>query len=200
MTLWQLGKKQMDSDLSYLFNKETICNFSFELEHDYKWWLNLRKKTLISVFASFCIILIIGLIICLLQIWWNQSHPVTIYTVYWFVFGGIMVWCAYGLLMCFMIVWEASFFHKTLLTLFPLFKQAVNQGYLSADVQQYPDVVKMAFYTENPATWRMNNPSSRFTIVMPVFGIVAILSQVKQYQAKYCNLNQNTDENKLPTK
>ena len=179
----------MDSDLSYLFNKEKICHFSFELKHDYKWWLNFRKKILISIFTSFAFIFILGLIICLLQIWWDKSHPVTIYTCYWFVFGGIMTWCGYAILLVIVFVWQAFVFHKALSILFPIFKYAVKEGYLSADSNQYPDVIKMAFYTENPMAWRMNNPNSRFLIVMPVFGIAAILTQVKKYQVKYCSIN-----------
>ena len=34
----------------------------------------------------------------------------------------------------------------------------------------------------------MNNPNSRFKYVMPLFGLVAILSAIKDYQAKYCNV------------
>lgn len=179
----------MDADLSYLFNKEKICNFSFELKHDYKWWLRFRKNILISVFVSYTFIFIIGLIICLLQIWWDQSHPVTINTVCWFVFGGIMVWFGYAIILIFVFIWQAFIFHKTLETLYPCFKQAVKAGYLCANPMQYPEIIRMAFYTENPMVWRLNYPNSRFLIVMPVFGIVAILTQVKQYQAKYCAVN-----------
>ena len=195
MTVWQLGKKQMEQDLSYLFNKETICNFHFVLKHDYWWWIKFRKNTMIGVIVSFVFCMIIGLIICLLQIWWDQSHPVTISTVYGFVAGGLIFWCCYAFILCIAFVAQAYYIHKALLEIFPYFKQAVKQGYLCSDETKYPEVVQMAFYADDPIKWRMYHPQSRFKYVMPLFGLVAILSQVKEYQSKYCPVNQDSKNN-----
>ena len=84
----------MDQDLSYLFNKGKICEFQFTLQHDYKWWIKWRKNLLTGIFTSFVLIMIVGLIICLLQIWWDESHPVTINTTYNFVLAGMIFWFA----------------------------------------------------------------------------------------------------------
>ena len=113
---------------------------------------------MIGVIVSFVFCMIIGLIICLLQIWWDQSHPVTINTLYDFVAGGLIFWCCYAFILCIVFVAQAYYMHQALLEVFPYFRQAVKQRYLCSDETKYPEVVQMAFYADNPIKWRMYHP------------------------------------------
>ena len=194
MTPWQWAKPQMEQDLSYLFNKETICNFQFPLKHDYKWWVKFRKNMLIGVFVSFVLCMIIGLIICLLQIWWDKSHPITIYSTYGFVWGGIIFWCCCAFIYAIIFFLQTNYMTKQIMQLFPYFKQGVLQGYLSNDENKYPQVIQSIFYANN-SMGPMVRGSSGFRNAMSLYGLVAIMSQVKEYQSKYCSVNHNNGNN-----
>ena len=206
-TLWKLAKEQMLQDHSNLFNKDTICNFHFELKHHLKWWLKIRKWNLIGIWTSFSIFFVIGLIVCLLQIWYNKEHPTTNEFVNpnyndvgivtgRFIAVGIAIWCGYGVILCCYWCYIAVWFTKTSRTLFNIFSQGVREGYLCSDETKYPDVIRMAFYyNDGTMRWRMNNPNSRFQYVMPLFGLVALLSSIKDYQAKYCKVPTQNNNN-----
>ena len=195
MSMWSIAKQQMDQDLSYLFNKDKICEFQFSLQHDYKWWIKWRKNLLTGIFTSFVLIMIIGLIICLLQIWWDESHPVTINTTYNFVLAGMIFWCACTFIYVVIFLWQANYMRKAWNALLPYFAKGVREGYLCPDETQYPEVIRMAFYGNDTMSWRMHNPQSRFQYSMPIFGTIALFSQIKDYQAKYCPVNHNNQSN-----
>ena len=206
-TLWKLAVSQMTQDHTYLFNKDTICNFHFELKHDLKWWLKVRKWNWIGIWTSFSIFFIVGLIVCLLQIWYNKEHPYTnefvnpnyegTFVTGRFICAGIVIWLFYMLFAIIYGVYIMHWFNKTNKMLFPFFSNAVREGYLCSDESKYPDVIRMAFYyNDGTLRWRMNNPTSRFQYVMPLYGLVAILSSIKDYQAKYCNVPQLDNQSK----
>lgn len=198
-TLWKLAVSQMQQDHSDLFNKDTICNLHFELKHNVQWWLKVRKWNFNAIWISFSIFFIVGLVVCLLQIWYNKEHPYTNefanhnydeggLVTGRFVCAGILIWCFYwiiiGIYACYIPFW----FNKKNKYLFDIFLNAVRQGYLCPDETKYPDVIRMAFYYNDTIKWRMNNPNSRFKYLMPLFGLVTILSAIKDYQVKYCHV------------
>ena len=207
LTLSKLAVLQLTQDLTYLLNKDKICNLHFTLKHNLQWWLKLRKWNLIWIYSSFAIFFIIGLIICLLQLWYNKEHPYTnqfanpnddhgIITGR-FVCAGLCIWGFYFIILICYTGLISFKFPKITKNYFDIFATAVKEGYLCNDETKYPDVIRMAFYyNDGTMRWRMNNPDSRFKYVMPLWGLVAILSCVKDYQAKYCNVPQLDNQSK----
>ena len=71
---WGLATNEMKQDLSPLFNKDTICNFDFELKHRFEWWIKIKKlnrKWMLIFLGVFCLV---GIIISLIQFGYPASN------------------------------------------------------------------------------------------------------------------------------
>ena len=71
----------------------------------------------------------------------------------------------------------------------PLFMKAVNEGYLTNNLNLYPEIVQALFY-HSKLEWLAYHPDASFKnpIAVYPYALATIFSWIKNYQQKYCNI------------
>ena len=186
--LWDTIKQDMNKDYSYLFNKDKICSFQFELKHDVKWWIKYRKIGLICAWTGMSLFLFLGILMWLLQIYGNKVGI-------WFTPCGFVMWLLAFIWIIDSYIIQAYTIRRYTNSLILLFNQGINEGYLCSDLSKYPYFMQIATNGVTFNTWKLcaswadKEPKCN----MPIWGLVALFNCIKEYQAKYCPVVQNND-------
>ena len=180
----------MNEDYSYLFNKNKICSFSFELNHDAHWWIKYRKLGLIGVWSGTSLFFVLGIIMWILQGCDNRR-------VVAFIICGIFMWGFAFLWFIDSYIVQASTIRRYTNNLLALFNNGINEGYLCSDLTKYPYFMQIARNGLTFNTWKI---SASFAdkepkCNMPIWGLVALFTSIKKYQSQYCSINQDNTNN-----
>ena len=193
--LWDSITNDMHKDYSYLFNKDKICSFQFELKHDVNWWIKYRKIGLIGVWTGTSLFLFLGILMFFLQIYGNQIGNYLTFSLcgsFMWVFAFIWFIDSY--------IIQAYTIRRYTNTYIALLHQGINNQYLCSDLSKYPYFMQIAkdgvtFNTwKIAASWADKEPKCN----MPIWGLVALFTSIKQYQNKYCpikQINEDDDSN-----
>ena len=175
-------------NLSSLFIKEKINNLHFSLHHDYAWWKRTKLITYIIMGVGTVGSCLIGIILMFFQLLWNKEG--IDHGHLWLVVAGICC-CLFGaiVIIC-LLAYTQIITNKFKTNYQPLFNNAINNGYLSANKDLYPDVIRLCFYANNPKQWPIDYPFSIFKGVDQLWGLIIIFSQIKQYQVDESKFNQ----------
>ena len=187
---------QMRQDFSPLFNKDTICNFNFELSHRFEWWLKVKKTNTKWMVICLGIFLLIGIIVCLLQLWYNKQYPSQANS-FSFVFAGVLTLFIGFFLVFIYKVFLWWWFNKVGHDYYDIFSLGMKEGYLCDDWAKYPPVIRITYYL-NDAVSRPDgvDVGAQYRYLSPVFALSALLTQIKDYQAKYCKVpTQDNNQN-----
>ena len=193
--LWDTIKQDMNKDYSYLFNKDKICSFQFELKHDVKWWIKYRQRQWIELYTFPIFFFILGLILCLVQIWYDKTHVLFENAQVPFLMWGCIIWVI-GISVIFTVyLLQFATIHNATKYLLSLLQQGISQQYLTNDQSKYPYFMQIAFNGSTQNTWKLcaswadKEPKCN----MPIWWLVALFNCIKQYQAKYCPVVQHND-------
>ena len=160
-SVWGSATSQMKQDLSPLFNKDTICNFDFELKHRFEWWIKIRKLNLKWIWIIIAISCLVGIVISLIQIGYPDSN--------WAIFR--------------------NWFNKNGDDYYDIFALGRKEGYLCDDLSQYPPIISITYYLNEAVTRPTKGGSwALYQYFPPVFALSVLLTQIKDYQAKYCHV------------
>ena len=178
---WGSATNEMKQDLSPLFNKDTICNFDFELKHRFEWWMKIRKLNRKWILISFGIFCLVGIIISFIQFGYANSNT--------FVCAGMITMSVGWLLaFCYWVILR-NWFNKNGHDYYDIFAFAKKEGYLCDDLSQYPPVISITYYLNEAVTRPTKGGSwAIYQYFSPVFALSSLLTQIKDYQAKYCHV------------
>lgn len=187
--LWIAIKQDMVKDYSYLFDKNKICSFQFELNHDANWWIRYRKHQWFWLWGIFSFFMLFGAFFGLLQIYGNEVNI--------FFLPGLGAMWIFGFSSIFGVYTQQyQTIHNATNYLLSLFKKGIDEGYLCSDQSKYPYFIQIAFNGSTQNTWKLcaSYADKEPKCNMPIWGLVALFNSIKQYQAKYCSVNPTQDE------
>ena len=165
--------EQLHQDFSPFFNKDKICNFQFELKHRFEWFSKVKKIKwkCIRIFSGIC--LLIGIIVCLLQLWYNKAYPVD-KGIYPFVWGGVIIWILGWLIDSCILIFVWCWFSKIGHDYYDIFAQGRSDGYLCDDLSKYPVCIRITYYL-NEAVTRPTKGGRRSCISICTWSIRSII-------------------------